>query len=104
MFPAPKPRGTDDNPFPARGMTGGEIVLGYRGMKEFDISFDGFSAGRQSLCGPRASFKQLMQTSRPRASRPHGPSAWRNRPRRNPPRHGAHPVQAGRRPRAPQAR
>ncbi|MGH6793311.1 MAG: acyl-CoA dehydrogenase family protein, partial [Methyloceanibacter sp.] len=42
MFLAPKPRGTDDNPFPAEGMTGGEIeVLGYRGMKEFDISFDG---------------------------------------------------------------
>ncbi|HKA47571.1 MAG TPA: acyl-CoA dehydrogenase family protein, partial [Methyloceanibacter sp.] len=44
MFLAPKPRGTDDNPFPADGMTGGEIeVLGYRGMKEFDISFDGFA-------------------------------------------------------------
>jgi (2S)-methylsuccinyl-CoA dehydrogenase len=44
MFLAPKPRGTDDDPFPAEGMSGGEIeVLGYRGMKEFDISFDGFA-------------------------------------------------------------
>ena len=43
MFLAEKPRGTDDEPFPAKGMTGGEIeVLGYRGMKEYDISFDGF--------------------------------------------------------------
>ena len=43
MFIAPKPRGTDKNPFPVKGMTGGEIkVLGYRGMKEFEIGFDGF--------------------------------------------------------------
>src|SRR4029078_11655836 len=42
MFLAPKPRGTDDDPFPAEGISGGEIeVLGYRGMKEFDISLDG---------------------------------------------------------------
>ena len=35
MFLAEKPRGTDADPFPADGMTGGEIgVLGYRGMKE----------------------------------------------------------------------
>src|SRR5947209_9478663 len=33
---------TDENPFPAPGMSGGEIeVLGYRGMKEFEITFDG---------------------------------------------------------------
>ena len=43
MLLAEKPRGTDANPFPAHGMTGGEIeVLGYRGMKEYEISFDGF--------------------------------------------------------------
>ena len=65
MFLAPKPRGTDDNPFPAEGMTGGEIeVLGYRGMKEFDISFDGFAVPAANLLGgvEGQGFKQLMQT------------------------------------------
>ena len=65
MFLAPKPRGTDDNPFPAEGMTGGEIeVLGYRGMKEFDISFDGFVVPAANLLGgvEGQGFKQLMQT------------------------------------------
>jgi (2S)-methylsuccinyl-CoA dehydrogenase len=65
MFLAPKPRGTDDNPFPADGMTGGEIeVLGYRGMKEFDISFDGFAVPAPNLLGgvEGQGFKQLMQT------------------------------------------
>ncbi|MFZ2018002.1 MAG: acyl-CoA dehydrogenase family protein [Methyloceanibacter sp.] len=65
MFLAPKPRGTDDNPFPAQGMTGGEIeVLGYRGMKEFDISFDGFAVPAANLLGQveGQGFKQLMQT------------------------------------------
>jgi (2S)-methylsuccinyl-CoA dehydrogenase len=65
MFLAPKPRGIDDNPFPAEGMTGGEIeVLGYRGMKEFDISFDGFAVPAANLLGgvEGQGFKQLMQT------------------------------------------
>lgn len=65
MFLAEKPRGTDDDPFPARGMSGSEIeVLGYRGMKEFDISFDGFEIGTDSLLGGEEGqgFKQLMQT------------------------------------------
>jgi (2S)-methylsuccinyl-CoA dehydrogenase len=65
MFLAPKPRGSDDNPFPADGMTGGEIeVLGYRGMKEFDISFDGFAVPAANLLGgvEGQGFKQLMQT------------------------------------------
>jgi len=65
MFLAPKPRGTDDNPFPAEGMTGGEIeVLGYRGMKEYDISFDGFAVPAANLLGgvEGQGFKQLMQT------------------------------------------
>ena len=65
MFLAPKPRGTDGNPFPADGMTGGEIeVLGYRGMKEFDISFDGFAVPAANLLGgvEGQGFKQLMQT------------------------------------------
>jgi (2S)-methylsuccinyl-CoA dehydrogenase len=65
MFLAPKPRGTDDDPFPAEGITGGEIeVLGYRGMKEFDISFDGFEVPVANLLGGEEGqgFKQLMQT------------------------------------------
>src|SRR6516164_6362076 len=65
MFLAPKPRGTDDNPFPADGMTGGEIeVLGYRGMKEFDIAFDGFAVKAENLLGgiEGLGFKQLMAT------------------------------------------
>ena len=51
--------------FPAKGMTGGEIeVLGYRGMKEFDISFDGFEVPAAQLLGgvEGQGFKQLMQT------------------------------------------
>jgi (2S)-methylsuccinyl-CoA dehydrogenase len=65
MFLAPKPRGTDQDPFPAEGMSGGEIeVLGYRGMKEFDISFDGFAVSAANLLGgvEGQGFKQLMQT------------------------------------------
>ncbi len=65
MFLAPKPRGTGGNPFPAEGMTGGEIeVLGYRGMKEFDISFDCFAVPAENLLGgiEGQGFKQLMQT------------------------------------------
>ncbi len=65
MFLAEKPRGTDDNPFPAKGMTGGEIeVLGYRGMKEYEISFDGFEVAASGLLGGEEGqgFKQLMQT------------------------------------------
>ena len=43
MFLAQKPRGTDAHPFPAPGMSGSEIgVIGYRGMKEYEIGFDGF--------------------------------------------------------------
>ena len=33
-------------------MTGGEIqVLGYRGMKEFEIGFDGFEVKAENLLG-----------------------------------------------------
>jgi (2S)-methylsuccinyl-CoA dehydrogenase len=65
MFLAEKPRGTDENPFPAQGMSGGEIeVLGYRGMKEYEISFDGFEVKAENLLGgvEGQGFKQLMQT------------------------------------------
>ncbi len=65
MLLAEKPRGTDENPFPAEGMSGGEIeVLGYRGMKEYEISFDGFEVKADNLLGgvEGQGFKQLMQT------------------------------------------
>jgi (2S)-methylsuccinyl-CoA dehydrogenase len=65
MLLAEKPRGTDDNPFPAAGMFGTEIeVLGYRGMKEYEIGFDGFEVAADGLLGgvEGLGFKQLMQT------------------------------------------
>ena len=65
MFLAEKPRGTDADPFPAKGMSGGEIgVLGYRGMKEYEIGFDGFEVPAANLLGGREGegFKQLMAT------------------------------------------
>lgn len=65
MLLAEKPRGTDADPFPAPGMTGGEIeVLGYRGMKEFEIGFEGFEVPAGQLLGgvEGQGFKQLMNT------------------------------------------
>lgn len=65
MFLAAKPRGTEDEPFPAPGMSGGEIeVLGYRGMKEYELAFDGFEMAADSLLGNEAGqgFRQLMRT------------------------------------------
>ena len=65
MFLVEKPRGSDDDPFPAEGMSGGEIeVLGYRGMKEYDISFDDFEVPASQLLGGKEGqgFKQLMNT------------------------------------------
>lgn len=62
---AEKPRGTPDDPFPAQGMSGSEIaVLGYRGMKEYEINFDNFSVSAHALLGAEegTGFKQLMQT------------------------------------------
>ena len=65
MFLAEKPRGTDKEPFPAKGMSGSEIrVLGYRGMKEYEIAFDGFEVDKESLLGGEEGngFKQLMSS------------------------------------------
>jgi len=65
MFLAQKTPGTDAEPFPTPGMTGGEIgVLGYRGMKEYELGFDGFRIKGDNLLGgvPGQGFKQLMQT------------------------------------------
>ena len=63
MLLAPKPRGTSAEPFPAPGMNGTEIkVLGYRGMKEYEIGFDGFEVPEDCLLGDveGKGFKQLM--------------------------------------------
>jgi len=65
MFLAEKPRGSDETPFPADGMTGGEIeVLGYRGMKEYEIGFDAFEVPAANLLGETEGmgFKHLMAT------------------------------------------
>lgn len=65
MFLVEKPRGDDDTPFPVEGMSGGEIeVIGYRGMKEYDISFDNLEVPAENLLGgvEGQGFKQLMQT------------------------------------------
>lgn len=65
MFLAEKTPGTDDAPFPTEGMTGGEIeVLGYRGMKEYELGFDNFHVKGENLLGGEEGkgFKQLMET------------------------------------------
>jgi (2S)-methylsuccinyl-CoA dehydrogenase len=65
MLLAEKPRGSDADPFPAAGMRGSEIeVLGYRGMREYEIAFDGFEVPASQLLGGEEGqgFKQLMTT------------------------------------------
>ena len=65
MFLVEKPRGTDENPFPMEGMTGSEIeVLGYRGMKEYEIGLDDIKVNKKQLLGEEEGkgFKQLMET------------------------------------------
>ncbi|MGY6409656.1 MAG: acyl-CoA dehydrogenase family protein [Alkalilacustris sp.] len=65
MFLAEKTPGDCAHPFPDPGITGGEIeVLGYRGMKEYELGFDGFKVKGENLLGgvEGQGFKQLMQT------------------------------------------
>lgn len=65
MLLAPKPRGTEGAPFPAPGMSGSEIpVLGYRGMREYELGFDGFEVAGDGLLGgiEGQGFRQLMRT------------------------------------------
>jgi (2S)-methylsuccinyl-CoA dehydrogenase len=65
MFLAEKTPGTDEAPFVDPGLSGGEIeVLGYRGMKEYTVNFDGFTVKGENLLGgvEGQGFKQLMQT------------------------------------------
>jgi (2S)-methylsuccinyl-CoA dehydrogenase len=65
MFLVAKTRGTAQQPFPDPGLSGQEIkVLGYRGMKEFALSFEAMEIPDSALLGGVAGqgFKQLMQT------------------------------------------
>jgi len=65
MFLAAKTRGSEAEPFPDPGIDGSEIeVLGYRGMKEYALGFDGFEIAADGLLGNAEGqgFKQLMRT------------------------------------------
>ena len=65
MFLIEKPRGTDADLFPIDGLSGGEIrVLGYRGMKEYELGFDGVTIPADALLGDTEGqgFRQLMAT------------------------------------------
>ena len=65
MFLAEKTPGTEGAPFPDPGLSGGEIgVLGYRGMREYDLALDGFRMAGDGLLGgvEGQGFKQLMRT------------------------------------------
>jgi (2S)-methylsuccinyl-CoA dehydrogenase len=65
MLLVPKPRGSEADPFPVEGMSGSEIeVLGYRGMREYALQFDGMEAPGDALLGGEEGqgFKQLMRT------------------------------------------
>jgi len=65
MLLVEKPRGTVEDPFPKQGMSGGEIeVLGYRGMKEYELGFDAMEVPTEQLLGGEEGqgFKQLMAT------------------------------------------
>ncbi|WP_051469797.1 acyl-CoA dehydrogenase family protein [Chelativorans sp. J32] len=65
LFLAPKLRGTESDPFPSPGMSGSDIeVLGYRGMREYEIAFEDFEVPANCLLGgvEGQGFKHLMQT------------------------------------------
>jgi (2S)-methylsuccinyl-CoA dehydrogenase len=65
IFLAPKPRGRDGDPFPVAGLAGSPIAtLGYRGMGEYELAFDGFEVPADGLLGEATGegFRQLMAT------------------------------------------
>jgi len=65
MLLAEKTRGSEADPFPDEGLAGEEIeVLGYRGMREYSLGFEGFAVAEDGLLGGEEGkgFKQLMQT------------------------------------------
>jgi (2S)-methylsuccinyl-CoA dehydrogenase len=62
---APKQKEHSGNPFPDAGIQGTEIsVLGYRGMREYELGFDDFVVPGEGLLGEEEGhgFKQLMST------------------------------------------
>ena len=83
MFLAEKTPGTDADPFPDPGITGGEIeVLGYRGMKEYELGFDGFRVTARTFWAGsrgRASSSSCRPSRAPASRPPRGRSAWRSR-------------------------
>ena len=65
IFIAPKTPGQETDLFPSDGIKGTEIeVLGYRGMKEYELNFDNFKIKKEYLLGEKegCGFKQLMET------------------------------------------
>lgn len=66
MFLAAKTRGGEERGwFPDEGLEGGEIgVLGYRGMREYALAFEGFAVAEDGLLGGEEGqgFRQLMRT------------------------------------------
>ncbi|HXN33032.1 MAG TPA: acyl-CoA dehydrogenase, partial [Polyangiaceae bacterium] len=67
MFLAEKEPGSESDDFPDAGISGTEIkVLGYRGMKEYELSFDDFRVPPDALLGGRGGlgqgFRHLMTT------------------------------------------
>ena len=65
MFLAAKTRRQEGEEFPDSGLDGSEIhVLGYRGMREYALSFDGFAVAADGLLGDTSGFgfRQLMRT------------------------------------------
>ena len=65
IFLVPKNQGKEDEFFPNKSISGTEIkVLGYRGMKEFELSLDNLEVEKISLLGENenSGFSQLMKT------------------------------------------
>ena len=65
IFLVPKNQGKEDDFFPNKSISGTEIkVLGYRGMKEFELRLDNLEVEKISLLGENenSGFTQLMKT------------------------------------------
>ena len=65
IFLVPKNKGKEDEFFPNKSISGTEIkVLGYRGMKEFELRLDNLEVEKISLLGENenSGFSQLMKT------------------------------------------
>ena len=65
IFLVPKNQGKEDDFFPNKSISGTEIkVLGYRGMKEFELRLDNLEVEKISLLGENenSGFTQIMKT------------------------------------------